>query len=133
MNPPTATAPSPSRHWSRLFFWTGLVTMLPGLQFALPIPALTLLGIDVGDPAGLFYARHWALLALCFGALLIHASRHAQSRGAIVLAATVEKLGLVLLIALAWSDPALTGLHAAAIFDGLCAVLYAAFLWTYRR
>jgi hypothetical protein len=128
-----ATAPALSRHWSRIFFWTGIVTMLSGLQFVLPALTLRFLGVEVADPAGMFFARHWALMALCFGALLVHASRNAPARGALVLAATVEKLGLVLLVALAWNEPALKGLHPAAVFDGLCALLYLVWLWRAAR
>jgi len=43
-----------------------------------------------------------------------------------VLAAAAEKLGLALLVVLAWNEPALKGLHGAALFDGLCAALYLA-------
>jgi len=71
-------------------------------------------------------------MALCFGALLVFASRHAPGRGAVVLAAAAEKLGLALLIALAWNEPALKGLHGAAVFDGLSAATYLAWLWLQR-
>ncbi len=128
----TATIPVDTpplrRRWSRLFFWTGIATMLPGLQFLLPVPVLQLLGIDIADPAGMFYARHWALMAACFGALLVHAS----GRGAIVLAAATEKLGVALLVALAWNEPALRALHGAAMFDGLSAALYLTWIWLQR-
>jgi hypothetical protein len=126
------STPPLGRQWARLFFWTGVITVLSGLQFVLPVPALRLLGIDITDPAGMFYARHWALMAACFGALVISASRHASGRGAIVLAAAAEKLGVALLIALAWNDPALKGLHGAAMFDGLSAAAYLAWLWLQR-
>lgn len=118
---------------SRLLFWTGLATMLPGLQFVFPVQVLQALGIEVGDAAGMFYARHWGLMALCVGALVLYASRPVAARGAIVLAALVEKLGLVLLVAMAWSEPALQGLRGAAVFDGLCVLLYARLLWRAAR
>jgi len=119
---------------SRLLFWTGLATMLPGLQFVFPVPMLGALGIDVGDSAAaMFYARHWGLMALCVGALIVHASRPVASRRQIVLAAMVEKLGLVLLVAMAWNEPALRGLRGAAVFDGACVLLYAPFLWRAAR
>jgi hypothetical protein len=81
----------------------------------------------------MFYARHWGLMALCFGGLLVYAARHATARGPIVLAATVEKFGLMLLVALAWGEPALQGLHGAALFDGLCSVFYVIWLWRAGR
>jgi hypothetical protein len=98
----------------------------------LPVQMLQVQELDVTDPAGMFYARHWALMAVCFGALLIHASRSAAGRGTVILAAAAEKLGLALLVALAWNEPALHGLHGAAVFDGLCAALYLTWLWRQR-
>lgn len=118
---------------SPLLFWTGLATMLPGLQFLFPAAVLGGLGIDVAEPAGMFYARHWGLMALCVGALLVHASRSPAARGAIVLAASAEKLGLVLLVAMSWSDPALQGLRGAAVFDAICTLLYVRLLWRVSR
>jgi len=118
---------------SRLLFWTGLATMLPGLQFVFPVATLGALGIEVGDAAGMFYARHWGLMAVCVGALLVVASRPVGARGAIVLAAMAEKLGLVLLVALAWNEPALQGLRGAAVFDAVCVLLYAPLLWRWAR
>jgi hypothetical protein len=129
----TSTLPATDRAWSRVFFWTGIVTMLPGLQFIAPDALLRVSGLDVGDPAGMFYARHWGLMAMCFGALLVYAARHPAARGPIVLAAAVEKVGLALLVALAWNDPALRGLHGAALFDGLCAIFYVVWLWRAAR
>ncbi|RJG06911.1 hypothetical protein D3870_13695 [Noviherbaspirillum cavernae] len=120
-------------HKSRILLWTGIATMLPGLQFLFPVAALRLAGLDVSDPAGLFYARHWGLLALCMGALLVHAARNPEARRPIVFAATIEKAGLVAMVALAWRDPALQGLHLPAIFDGLCVILYSLYLWQSAR
>lgn len=105
-------------------FWTGMVTMLPGLQFVFPLWILNRLGLDVADPAGMFYARHWGLMALCMGALVVYVSRHHALRGPVLLAAAAEKLGLALLIGLSWNEPALQGMRGAAIFDGFCTVLY---------
>lgn len=119
---------------SKLLLWTGLATLLPGLQFVFPVPVLGALGIDVGDSAAaMFYARHWGLMALCVGALIVHASRPIAARRQIVLAAMAEKLGLALLVALAWNDPALRGLRGAAVFDAACVLLYAQFLWRPAR
>jgi len=40
----------------------------------------------------------------------------------------VEKAALVVLILTQWSEPALLGLHLAAVFDTACVLLYAAWL-----
>ena len=118
---------------SRILFWTGLATMLAGLQFVFPVQVLQALGIEVGDVAGMFYARHWGLMASCIGALVVYASRPMAARGAILLAAMVEKLGLVLLVAMAWNEPALQGLRGAAVFDAICVLLYMPLLWRGAR
>lgn len=107
--------------------------MLPGLQFVFPAAVLGRLGIEVGDAAGMFYARHWGLMALCVGALLVYAARPGTARGAIVLAAAVEKLGLVLLVAMAWNEPAMQGLRGAAVFDAVFTLLYVRLLWRSAR
>jgi len=46
----------------------------------------------------------------------------------IVLAAAIEKLGLVICVATNWQVAALQGLHVAAVFDGICVMLYATLL-----
>lgn len=95
---------------------------------------LGLSGLVVGDDTGLLFARHWGLMAARFGALLIFAAARPNFRKPIVLAALVEKLGLMVLIALAWNTPALAGLHVAALFDGACVLLllYGAYLYQSR-
>jgi hypothetical protein len=118
---------------SRFLFWTGIATMLPGLQFVFPVAVLGQLGINIGDAAGMFYARHWGLMALCVGALLVYASRPVSGRHAIVLAAAVEKLGLVLLVAMAWNEPGMQGLRGAAVFDAFCTLGYVLLLWRAGR
>jgi len=116
-------------HFTRVLVITGIATMLPVLQYAAPTLFLAAGKMHVDDNAGLFFARHWGLLVFCLGALLVYAARHPELRRPVVFAAAVEKLGLVLTLAMSWSDPALAGLHGAALFDGLCVLLYGAFLW----
>jgi pimeloyl-ACP methyl ester carboxylesterase len=114
---------------ARILAVSGAVTMLPVLQFFAPVQFLEhSSGIVIADDAGLLFARHWGLLAFSMGALLVYAARHPEARKPIVLAAAVEKLGLVVAIALAWGNPAMQGLHLAAIFDGACVLLYATWL-----
>lgn len=87
----------------------------------------------VGDDTGMLFARHWGLMAACFGALLIFAAARPHFHKPIVLAALVEKLGLVALIVMAWNAPALAGLHVAALFDGACVLIYGAYLYRARN
>lgn len=106
---------------------SGIVTMLAGLQFLGPAEFLGALGMKVGDSTGLFYARHWGALVLCLGALIVAAASRPALRVPVVAAAAAEKLALVVMVILAWQDPALAGLHGAAVFDSVCVLLYA--LW----
>jgi hypothetical protein len=95
----------------------------------LPALNLGLSGLAVGDDVGMLFARHWGLMAACFGALLIFSAMRPDVRKPIVFAALVEKLGLVSLIAMGWNTPALAGLHLTAFFDGACVFLYGAYLY----
>lgn len=113
-----------SKYFTQILYVTGAITMLPLLQFFAPGAILPLSNLQVGDPAGMFHAQHWGLMAFCFGALLVYVARHPPLRKPVVLAAGVEKLGLCALVLLGWSDPALQGLHLAALVDGVCVVLY---------
>jgi hypothetical protein len=56
----------------------------------------------------------WSLTVFCSGALLLHAACHPAVRRPLVYAAAIEKLGLVVMVLLAWNDPALAGMHGAA-------------------
>lgn len=121
------------RHFDKILYITGAVTLTPLLQFFLPVFNLGLSGLVVGDDTGMLFARHWGLMAACFGALLLFAAVRPAFRKPIVLAALVEKLGLVALIVMAWNTPALAGLHLAALFDGTCVLLYGAYLYQTRN
>ena len=67
-------------------------------------------------------------MAFCFGALLIYAAGHREARRPIVIAAAVEKLGMVVLIGLNWNDPLLTGLRPIFFTDGASVLLYGIYL-----
>lgn len=116
------------RHFTKILFFTGLVTISPVLMFLLPSFYLSANQLAVVDGTGLLFARHWGLMAACFGSLLIFAAMRPAYRTPIVLAVTVEKAGLVFLMAMGWNDPALAGLHLAAVFDSACVLLYSAYL-----
>jgi hypothetical protein len=120
-----------ARHFSTILLVTGVVTALPILQFMLPGPALRLLyKLELREPAGALFARHWGLMAACFGALLVYAGAHPEVRAPIVLAAAVEKGALAVLILGAWSQPHVRGMRLAGIFDAACTVVYGAWLFS---
>jgi hypothetical protein len=116
-------------HIRALLLIAGIVTALPILQFLFPAPGVRLLyKLELRDEAGLFFARHWGLLAACFGGLLIYASGHEQARAPIVIAAMLEKAGLVGTIAADWEKPHTGGMRLAAAFDTACVVLFGGWL-----
>ncbi len=112
----------------RILYITGFATMLPALQFVLPTLVLRLLGMTVSEETGLFFAQQWGLLVFCIGGLLVYAARHPVHRVPVLVAATLEKAGLVVTIAMNWDNPEFRGLHLAAVFDGVCVALYSAYL-----
>lgn len=116
------------RHIAKVLYVTGFVTLTPLLQFFAPVINLQLSGLTVGDATGMLFAQHWGLMAACFGSLLIYAASRPALRRPVMLAALVEKLGLVVLIVMGWNTPQLAGLHVAAFFDGACVLIYAAYL-----
>lgn len=112
------------KHIKAILLVTGIITMLPLMQYLLPGMMLAKQGLSVGDDTGLFFARHWGFVVFCFGAMLVYASKRPTYRAPIIIAAGAEKLGLIALIALNWDNPALQGLHLSALFDGVCIILY---------
>lgn len=116
------------RHFPLLLRVTGALTALAGAQFLAPQTVLSLQGVSVEGAGGLFFARHWGLLVACFGVLMVLAASREALRVPVVLAATIEKAALVGLVALNWQEPALAGLHLAAVFDTACVLLYVVWL-----
>ncbi|MBP6530303.1 MAG: hypothetical protein KA260_09285 [Burkholderiales bacterium] len=114
---------------STILLVTGLVTMLPLLQFLFPAAILKLLNkIEIRDEAGLFFARHWGMMAFVVGGLLVYASGHPEARLPVISAALIEKAALVLLIALNWNKPFGKGFAVTLLFDGACCVIYGLYL-----
>jgi choline-glycine betaine transporter len=111
----------PSEAW--LLRLTGVVTMLPLLQFVAPEPVLQAQRLAVTGDAALLFARHWGLMAAVVGALLVAAAARPPLRRPVLWAALVEKAGLVALIVT--GGAALQPLWPAAGFDGACVLLYA--------
>jgi hypothetical protein len=121
-----------NEHISSLLLVTGVVTMFPLLHFLFPAAGLRLLyKLELRDEAGSFFARNWGLMAACLGGLLIYAAGHAEARSPIVLAAMLEKAGLVGLIAADWKKPHTRGLRVVFAFDLACVAIYG--LWLLGR
>ncbi len=117
------------KYFTHILYITGIITMLPLLQYFAPDLVLSLSGLQVGDAVGKLYAQQAGILIFCIGGLLVYAARHPVHRRPAVWAALVEKLGFCALIIMGWNHPALQGLHLVVFFDVTCVLLYGLWLW----
>jgi hypothetical protein len=116
------------KHFTKILYVSGVITMLPIVMFFLPWVTMTLTGLDVGLKAGVALAKHWGLLAFCFGALLVYSASHIELRRPIVVAAAVEKLGLCVIVVMGWNDLPLVPLRPALFVDGIIVILFGLYL-----
>ena len=116
------------KHFTKILYVSGIITMLPVVMFFLPWAMFNLLGISVGREAGVPFTKHWGLLAFCFGALLVYSASHAEIRRPIVVAAAIEKLGMMVIIAMAWNEASLQALRPLLFIDGIMVALFAVYL-----
>jgi hypothetical protein len=109
---------------------SGVFTMVPIVVFLLPTRGPKLLfGIDAPDGAGGLFTRHWSLLAPSLGALLIYAAWHPELRAPLMLAAGIEKAGLIGLILADWKKPHTARMRPILIVDLLIVLVYAVYLF----
>jgi hypothetical protein len=115
-------------HIEFILMITGIITAIGGLQFFLPRKLAKMnFGEEPSSDAAVFLARHWGMLVLCFGALLILASKDEAIRQPVMIAAAVEKAALVGNI-LATSLRRHPSAIVIAIADTLMTLLYVAYL-----
>jgi hypothetical protein len=109
---------------------SGAFTMVPIVVFLLPTHGPKLLfGVDAPDGAGGLFTRHWSLLAPSLGALLIYAAWHPELRAPLMVAAGIEKAGLIGLILADWRKPHTARMRPILIFDLLIVLVYAVYLF----
>ena len=116
------------KHFSKILYVCGAITMLPIFMFFLPWATLSFLGLDVGLNAGVPFAKHWGLMAFCFGALQVYAAMHTEARRPIVIAVGIEKMGLCVIVLAGWGDAFMAALRPAALVDGIIVVLFGLYL-----
>ncbi len=116
------------KHFTKILYISGIITMLPIVMFFLPWAMFNLLGISVGREAGVPFTKHWGLMAFCFGALMVYSASHVEIRRPIVIAAAIEKLGMMVIIAMAWNEPSLQALRPLLFIDGIMVALFAIYL-----
>lgn len=118
-----------TQHIETILYVTGGITAAMFLQFMAPRFFLkNLAKISLEDEAGLFYARHWALLVSTFGVLLVYAAIYPEIRKPILIAAAVEKGAFVLIIFSNLSKEFARRMVAAAVFDTFCVIAYLLYL-----
>jgi hypothetical protein len=108
---------------------SGIITAVAGLG-ALVAPRLLLrlvFGVPEAPASTMFFARHWGLLILLFGVLLVVAAGEPALRAPVMLAAAVEKLAIGLFV-FAGPLKRTAGMTLIAVADGLFAVIYLAYL-----
>jgi hypothetical protein len=108
---------------------SGIITVGGGIA-ALFSPALFLrLGFGVENPAGsaLFFVRHWGVLIVAVGALIVYSADAQAIRTSVLIAAAVEKFAMGLFVF--FGPVKRTGaMTAIAAVDGAFAILYVAYL-----
>ncbi|HEY8100592.1 MAG TPA: hypothetical protein VIF82_07530 [Burkholderiaceae bacterium] len=116
-------------HIAGILTVTGIITALPILQFFFPVQMLKHFNkLEIRDEAGLFFARHWGLLAFSIGALLVYAAGHPEARAPIMLSALIEKLGMVAFGVMHRNRTYMQGMRVASVFDTICVLLYGIYL-----
>ena len=110
-----------------------IVTMGAGLFFLIPSLTLRTLGVGVADDTGLFFVRHWGLVVCALGYLLYYSAKHRDHRAPVIFVVTAEKLTLVLMLAVNWSNPDFQGLRPAALIDGFSVLVLSLILLRDRR
>jgi hypothetical protein len=117
-----------SKHFDKVLYVCGAITLLPIALFFMPWQMFSATGMVMTNNTGVLFAKHWGLLAACFGGLLIYAGLHPEVRKPIVVAAAIEKLGLCVIIAFGWNDRGYEPFHGTLFVDGLMVVLFGLYL-----
>ncbi len=115
-------------HIEIILLVTGVLTASMLLQFFAPVTMVRRnFGVELKDDVSIFIARHWGLLVFCFGALLILAARNEAIRVPVIIAAGVEKLGLIGFVLAGPLKKHPTALFIA-VADSVMVLLYAGYL-----
>lgn len=109
---------------------SGAFTLAPIIVLLFPTHGPRLLfGVDAPDGLGGLFTRHWSMLASSLGALLVYAAWQPELRAPLMLAAGIEKAGLVGLIGADWRKPYTTGMRPVVICDLAIILVYAIYFF----
>lgn len=119
-----------AEHIFAVLLVSGAFTMMPVLIFLFPTSGPRILfGVDAPEGAGGLFTRHWSVLAPSLGALLIYAAWHPELRAPLMLAAGIEKAGLIGLIVADWKKPHTARMRPILIIDVVIVSVYAIYLF----
>lgn len=105
-------------HFDTVLYVCGAVTIVAGLGPAVaPIWWLRFQGMDLSGSLASLLTRHWGVLVVCFGGLLVWAGADSSMRDAVVTVVLVEKIALIALILSQFGKPSFPKLLPAAILD----------------
>jgi hypothetical protein len=112
-------------HISLILYIIGALTSSMLLLFFLARLVLDkVANIRMNDETGLFFVRHWGVMAFCMGVLLIWAGVNEAIRTPIILMAMLEKAIIAGMIIFHWGRPIGKALRPAAIIDIVSCILF---------
>lgn len=82
------------------------------------------------EDAGLFFASHWGLMCFVVGGLVVYAAFYEMYRIPVLLAATIEKAGLIFVILKNRKNGFYKNMASTAVFDGFCVIVYSYYILT---
>lgn len=113
-----------------ILYVTGGITATTILQFLFPKLQARILKLDLPTHESRFFFAHWGLVVFGIGILLIMAASNEALRIPVLIAATIEKMGLIGMLLINRKQPFTKAMLPALLFDVLCVILYCWYLLT---
>lgn len=84
--------------------------------------------MDLPTPESQFFFAHWGLVVFGIGLLLVLAADNEALRVPVMIAAAIEKLGLIGLVMINIKQTFAKAMLPAVVFDTVCVILYTWYL-----
>jgi hypothetical protein len=112
-----------------ILYVTGAITACMILMFIAPKLFMKKgMNLTLRDEAGVFFAQHWGLLVFLFGALIFLSAVYPEIRKPVLIAASIEKIAIVIMVLLNLKKDFVRGMFPAAVIDSVCVILYILYL-----